>query len=127
MADLKADRLPTRADFLRAQKGIRRSSAGLTLEICVTPAAKARPGCFRVGFTASKKVGNAVARNRAKRRLRALAQAVLPISAYECTDYVLIARPVTLTRDFADLTKDLAQTLAAAHVKLASVEGAGER
>jgi ribonuclease P protein component len=126
MGNLKADRLPKRADFLRAQKGIRRSTAGLTLELCATPEGISRPGRFRVGFTASKKVGNAVARNRAKRRLRALAHALLPAQARERTDYVLVARPATLTRPFAELTKDLAQTLAAAHVKLASVEGAGE-
>ena len=65
-------------------------------------------------------------RNRAKRRLRAAAAALMPAEAHERTDYVLIARPATLTRPFPDLLKDLAQTLAAAHVKLASVPGPGE-
>jgi len=128
MPKLLADRLKKRADFLRAQKGVRRVAAGLTLEICATPELLAREAYFRVGFTASRKVGNAVARNRAKRRLRAAAQAVLPSQARPCTDYVLVARPGTLTRPFADLLKDLAQTLAAAHVKLvpAATAGSGE-
>jgi ribonuclease P protein component len=124
MTRLVADRLKSRADFLRAQRGIRRSAAGLTLEICPTPDSAARHGRFRVGFTASRKVGGAVQRNRAKRRLRAAAQAVLPGSARECTDYVLIARAVTVDRPFAQLLKDLAQTLAAAHLRLE--KGAGE-
>lgn len=125
MGKLLADHLKKRADFLRAQKGVRRSATGLTLEICATPEACARHGRFRVGFTASRKVGGAVARNRAKRRLRAAARAILPLQARECTDYVLVARVATLTRPFAELTKDLAQTLAAAHVRLASTSGAG--
>ena len=126
MGKLLADRLKKRADFLRAQKGIRKSSAGLTLEICATPDAIGRDGCFRLGFTASRKVGGAVERNRAKRRLRAAARAILPLQARERTDYVLIARPATLTRPYADLMKDLAHCLAAAHLKLAPVSGAGE-
>ena len=121
MASLKADRLKKRADFLRAQRGVRRSATGLTLEVCPTPDIAAREGRFRVGFTASRKVGGAVERNRAKRRLRDVAQAILPQAALERTDYVLIARPITLERPFPDLLKDLAQTLAAAHVKLAGV------
>jgi ribonuclease P protein component len=122
MARLLSERLKKRPDFLRAQRGIRRSTAGLTLEICRTPAESAKDGQFRVGFTASRKVGNAVARNRAKRRLRAAAQAILPEAAHACTDYVLIARPATLERPFPDLLKDLAGALAAAHLKLGTGE-----
>jgi ribonuclease P protein component len=127
MGKLQADRLKKRADFLRAQKGIRRSSTGLTLEICPTPDVAARDGHFRLGFTASRKVGGAVERNRAKRRLRAIAAALLPVEARERTDYVLIARPATLTRPFPELMKDLAQTLAAAHVRLAPVDPGPEK
>ena len=126
MGKLLAEHLKKRADFLRAQKGIRRRAAGLTLEICATPEGAAQDGRYRIGFTASRKVGDAVRRNRAKRRLRAAARAILPHQAFERTDYVLIARPATLTRPYADLLKDLAQTLAAAHVRLAPVPGAGE-
>jgi ribonuclease P protein component len=118
MGGLLADRLKNRADFLRAQRCVRKSTAGLTLEACPTPETDARKGRFRLGFTASRKVGGAVERNRAKRRLRAAAQAILPGSAQECTDYVLIARTATLERPFPDLLKDLVSALAAAHVKL---------
>jgi len=123
MNSLKPDRLKTRADFLRAQRGVRKSTASLTLEVCQTPETAAKPGRFRMGFTASRKVGGAVERNRAKRRLREAARRLLPLSGRQCTDYVLVARPATLTRPFEALLKDLAAALVAAHVKL----GNGER
>jgi len=61
----------------------------------------------RVGFTVSRKVGNAVARNRARRRLRAAADQIMPAHAADGEDYVLIGRAGTLTRPFADLVADL--------------------
>lgn len=61
----------------------------------------------RVGFTVSRKVGNAVARNRARRRLRAAADQVMPAHAAGGEDYVLIGRAGTLTRPFVDLVADL--------------------
>ena len=111
------DRLKTRADFLRAQRGVRRTAPGLTLEFCPTPESFARLCRLRVGYTASRKIGGAVARNRAKRRLRAAAAAVLPLYGREGNDYVLVARPGTLTRPFAGLLDDLAGAVHAAHAK----------
>ncbi len=64
-----------------------------------------------IGFTASKKVGNAVARNRAKRRLRAAVSAVMPKYAAGGHDYVLIGRKATLQRPYADLLTDLMRAL----------------
>lgn len=61
----------------------------------------------RLGLTASKKVGNAVARNRARRRLRAAAREVLTTHAAPGHDFVLIARTETLRRRYADLLADL--------------------
>jgi len=110
--------LRVRADFLRAARGIRRTTQGITLEVCATPPANVKDGAVRVGFTASKKIGGAVVRNRAKRRLRAAAAAVLPLCGVPGTDYVLVARRDTVTRPFDGLLSDLAQALRAAHVKL---------
>lgn len=118
MARLKADRLKNRTDFLRIQRGFRKVAPGLSLEASPTPQDRVKPGHVRIGFTASRKVGGAVERNRAKRRLRAAAAALLPLSGREGTDYVLVARPTTLSRPFEDLLKDLAAALVAAHLKL---------
>jgi len=100
---------------------------GLTLETCVSPAPAAKPGTLRVGFTASRKVGGAVLRNRAKRRLRAAAASTLSLLGREGHDYVLVARTATLSRPFAELTGDLSKALAAAHAALDRAEGAGKR
>jgi ribonuclease P protein component len=116
--EIAADGLKRRADFLRAARGIRRIANAVTVETCPTPAAAARPGTLRVGFTASRKIGNAVVRNRAKRRLRAAARQVLPLLGRAEHDYVLVARGTTVSRPFAALLSDLAGALKAAHRKL---------
>ncbi len=66
---------------------------------------------LRLGFTASRHVGKAVERNRAKRRLREVARAILAEQARLDFDLVLIARPETIRRDFAALKADLRQSL----------------
>jgi ribonuclease P protein component len=111
------DRLKKRADFLRAARGIRRVQGGVTLETCPTPEDAVRPGTLRVGFTASRKVGNAVTRNRAKRRLRAAASQLLPLLGRAGHDYVLVARGTTVSQPFAALLSDITGALAAAHRK----------
>ena len=118
------DRLKSRADFLRAQRGVRRITPGLTLEVCPTPEEIARPHRLRAGYTASRKIGGAVQRNRAKRRLRAAAATVLPLYGRAGNDYVLVARPGTLTRPFAGLLDDLAGAVRVAHEKAAKAGSA---
>ncbi|MBU9697120.1 ribonuclease P protein component [Rhodobacteraceae bacterium HSP-20] len=105
--------LKKRADYLRAASARRQGTGGFLLQ------ARARDdgsAAVRVGFTASKKIGNAVLRNRAKRRLRALVREILPPLARAGWDYVLVARPeATVTRDFATLRDDLRAALASVH------------
>ena len=71
-----------------------------------------------MAFTATRKLGGAVVRNRAKRRLRAAAAAVLPLYGLGGNDYVLVARRDTLTKRFDALLGDLIEALVAAHAKL---------
>ncbi len=87
---------------------------GLLLQAAPQPGGSRRPlsgETVRVGFTASRKVGNAVIRNRAKRRLRAAAAQVLTTGGRPGTDYVLIARAGTATRPYAALVADLEAAL----------------
>ncbi len=119
------ERLKTRADFLRAARGIRRVEGAITLETCPTPLPQAVTGHVRVGFTASKKIGNAVARNRAKRRLRAAASQLLPLLGRQGHDYVLVARGTTVARPFPALLSDITTALKAAHRKLDAKAGEG--
>ena len=65
----------------------------------------------RVGFTVSRKVGNAVVRNRVRRRLREVARLVIPAQARADLDYVLVGRQAALKRDFAVLRQDLVEAL----------------
>lgn len=67
---------------------------------------------MRVGFTVTKKVGNAVVRNRVKRRLRAAADEVFPRAGRVGTDYVVIGRLGTLTRPYEALCADLELAIA---------------
>lgn len=105
-------RLLRRADFLRAARGVKAARPGLVLQVRRRSpdeaGGDARP---RVGYTASRKVGNAVVRNRARRRLRAAVADVLSARAEPGCDYVLIARAATTDRSYDDLLADLGKAL----------------
>jgi ribonuclease P protein component len=115
---LKLVTIKSRADFLRARGGRRHGLLSLAVEACRSPAGKMEPGVARVGFTASRRVGGAVQRNRAKRRLRALAQRVVTVLGREGHDYVLIARIHMLTCGFVELENDLRGAISALHAAL---------
>jgi ribonuclease P protein component len=103
-------RLKRRADFLRIAAARRRAVRdGLILQAAPRP--EGETGDLRVGYTASRRVGNAVARNRAKRRLRAAAAEVIGRDGRKGTDYVLIARATTPSRPYRELVGDLAGAL----------------
>ncbi len=112
-------RLKRRADFLRVAAARRKWAApGLILQVAAQPEPAAeenreenRPEEIRVGFTASRKVGNAVKRNRARRRLKALVAEMIGNGADPGLDLVLIARTATIDRPFDELRRDLQQSL----------------
>ncbi len=132
-------RLKRRAEFLQVAAANRKWVApGLILQVRRQPEphapnieAAAAPAAadlicaktIRVGFTASRKVGNAVRRNRARRRLRAVAEQVLPAHAEAGHDFVLIARAATVDRAFEALIGDLVAGLK--RLKLYHAEAAG--
>jgi ribonuclease P protein component len=116
LGTLKVGRLTRRAQFVSvAGSGRRAATPGLVLQ-ARRHDSRQHPadgeGDVRVGFTASRKVGKAVVRNRARRRLRAVAAAVLPQHALPGHDFVLIARAGgTNARPFAELKADLVRAL----------------
>jgi ribonuclease P protein component len=66
---------------------------------------------MRIGFTVTKKIGNAVVRNRMKRRFRALAREILPDHGIAGADHVLIGREGGIERDYASLVSELQRAL----------------
>ncbi|EYD73430.1 Ribonuclease P protein component [Limimaricola hongkongensis DSM 17492] len=107
------DKMRKRPDFLRAARALRQGTTGFHLQ--GNPRDDGSDA-VRVGFTCSKKVGNAVARNRAKRRLREVARKVLPERGRAGWDYVLIGRAeVTATHDIEQMARDLEWALGRVH------------
>jgi ribonuclease P protein component len=107
-AALTIDRLRKRPDFLLAAKALNCARGAV-----VAQARDRADGSsiVRIGFTCTKRIGNAVARNRAKRRLREAARIVAPLYARPGCDYVFIARGGTATRAWAALVDDMKSAL----------------
>ena len=112
--------IPSRAGFLAARdSGLKAVSRGFILQ--AVPSGRRD---WRLGLTATRKIGNAVCRNRARRRLRALARTELAIRARPGIDYVMIARQGTADRDWSDLVSDLGKTVGYLHRTLDRETGA---
>ncbi|WP_425052875.1 ribonuclease P protein component [Psychromarinibacter sp. S121] len=108
--------LQNRPDFLKANRAKRQAMPGFVLQARRRDPSELSQTPVRVGYTCSKKVGNAVARNRAKRRLREIARLVLPIEGQPGWDYVLIGRAgETARRPFDVLKADLHTALSRIH------------
>lgn len=105
---LRFERLRKRADFLLAAKAPALSRGAVFIQMRKRPD---EDPVIRVGFTATRKIGGAVERNRAKRRLREAARLVLPLHARPSHDYVFIARGGTTTREWGRLLDDVKTAL----------------
>ena len=114
---LRVETMRHRPDFVRAAQARRQGTPGFLLQARHRSSDEPTdPAVLRVGFTCSKKIGNAVMRNRARRRLREIVRAVLPCLAQPGWDYVLVGRPgATIERDFATLKTDLEGALRQIH------------
>ena len=116
--------LRKRRDFLRVQHyGTRQIMPHFILQAIMVLTSPVSPVInHRVGVTASKKVGNAVARNRAKRRMRALFRQLNPTHTHFGADYVLVARHSLVQADWAELSADFSKAAKRIHKKLSETE-----
>lgn len=103
------ERLKRRAQFLRAARGRRVVKPAFVLQVHARD-----DGRIGVGFTASRRIGNAVQRNRARRRLKEVARLHLPRHGLVGHDHVLVARRAALDRPFAAIVADFVDACAKA-------------
>jgi ribonuclease P protein component len=106
-APVSLHRLTGRSEFLRVRAGLRASRPNVLVEA----RRRAPAGAIGIGFTASKRVGGAVERNRARRRLREAARSLLPEFGVSGVDYVFVARPQTPYAPWPSLLDDLRNAL----------------
>ncbi len=107
--------LRVRRSFLAAAKADKEVRRGLIVQARARNIDEPSTTPVRYGLTTSKKIGNAVARNRARRRLRALAQEILPLEGQAGFDYVMIGRVHTALRPWNKLKSDLRSALKVMH------------
>jgi len=105
--NIKLGVLKKRSEFLYVREGFYSAKGGVVVQM----RENATRSGIGIGFTATKKIGNAVTRNRAKRRLRQAARTLLPELGLPGHDYVLIARNSTTVRNWADLLDDTRKAL----------------
>lgn len=116
---IKLGMLKKRSEFLYVRDGFYSAKGGVVVQM--------RENAIRsgigMGFTATKKIGNAVTRNRAKRRLREAARALLPEFGVPGHDYVLIARNSTTAREWTDLLDDTRKALITLSHRISDAKG----
>ncbi len=100
-------RLRRRSEFLAAARGMRLSREAFVLQ-ALPRREPERMATIGIGLTVTRKIGNAVTRNRARRRLREALRLMLPGPARPAMDYVVVARPPALTFPFTSLQTELA-------------------
>ena len=119
-AQPRITRLKTRPEFLKAAKAPALARGGVFMQM--RPRRDDDPQ-IRVGFTATKKIGGSVERNRAKRRLREAARLLLPLHGRPACDYVFIARGGTRTRPWGRLLDDVKAALISLAADLDRADG----
>ncbi len=107
--------LKERRDFLRVRQGQRARFPSLVLEAAPTPDGVPAENTIRVGYTCTKRLGNAVRRNRIKRRLRAAARDVLSRMGQPGNDYVIIGKVETADLSFTQIVTDLEKAVGKVH------------
>lgn len=120
--------LKRRAEFLRIRNGLRHAGGAFVVEAKsrhgVTALQDVPPHVARFGLTVTKQLGNAVVRNRVRRRLRHALRAIAPANAVAGFDYVLIARSRAASDCFERLAGDLAGAFAKIHRQVPAADGA---
>jgi ribonuclease P protein component len=110
-APFKIERLKKRPDFLACAQAPACARGAVLVQARPRPDAEAAKPLVRAGFTATKRIGGAVERNRAKRRLREAARLLLPAHASPGFDYVFVARRGVTTRPWPRLLDDVKSAL----------------
>ena len=116
---IKLGVLKKRSEFLYVRDGFYSAKTGVVVQM----RENTDHAGIRMGFTATKKIGNAVIRNRAKRRLREAARTILPEFGLPGYDYVLIARDRTTARNWTELLDDTRKALITLSQRAAGAKG----
>ncbi len=115
-------RLKKRAEFLFVRGGVKAARGAVLIEA----RRRAADGPYRLGLTATKKIGGAVIRNRARRRLREAARALLPAHGAPGVDYVFVARAEAPSTPWAALLDDVGNALISVRAKIDAPAAAGQ-
>lgn len=109
------ERIKRRQDFVAAAKALSQAQPGLVMQL----RERGDGAAPRIGFTCTKKLGNAVTRNRIKRRLKEAVRLALPTHVQNSMDYVVIGRSAAKNRPFELLQSDIISALQRLHTKAA--------